>query len=155
MTGARRGPFRPGILELLAGANQDVVAPLLLAPRGGFARAGLALLLVLALALACAPWVPLRVAATGRLVRVDGARARFVSAAPVTARPGARVRLVVVDDETTASLTLDGRVVGTERDVVEVALEGDVTPGAGAAVARFTAGRASPVALLLRPGGAP
>ncbi len=54
-----------------------------------------------------------------------------------------------------ASLTLDGRVVATQGDVVEVALEGDVTPRAGAAVARFTAGRASPVALLLRHGGAP
>lgn len=154
MTGKRRGPFREGILELLAGANQDVVAPMLLAPRGGFARAALALLVVGGLALTLLPWVPLQAETTGRLVHVEGERVRFVSAAPVTARPGARVRLEAAG-EGGASLTLDGRVVATQGDVVEVALEGDVTPRAGAAIARFTAGRASPVALLLRHGGAP
>ncbi len=158
MTPPRRGPFREGILELLAGANQDVVAPMLLAPRAGFARAALALLAVGALALAALPWVPLQVEAPGRLVVVDtdndGARVRFVSAAPVPARPAARVRLEVVGDEG-APLTLDGRVARVADEGVEVVLEGDGTPRAGPVVARFTLERASPLGLLLRRGGAP
>jgi hypothetical protein len=155
MTGAGRGPFREGILELLAGANQDVVAPMLLAPRAGFARAALALGALGALALTLLPWVPLQAEAAGRLVDVDGQRARFVSAAPAPARAGARVRLEVVTDDGGASLTLDGRVVRATGEVVEVAIEGDVTPRAGAGIGRFTLGRASPLALLARAGGGP
>ncbi len=150
MSEARRGPFRAGVFELLTGANQEVLAPLLLAPRGRFAAAALGLLLAGALALALLPWVPLQVEARGRLVEGEGGHLRFLGSTPLPARPGAPVRLEATEGG--VRVVIAGRVVRIDGPAVEVEVEEghDVGPGArsAAVVCRVTMGRASPLALL-------